>query len=117
MKYEYYGDDDIIDEDKIGKSGQDKAVLAFIFATLSILLVIFKQSGILAILFGILAIIYSGSALRYNPDSQLAKLSRVLGIIGLVVGFIFLVTCVSCISCIRPRFKNNWYYRGRGYWY
>lgn len=48
-------DDEIIDEDRVGKTPNDDALLSFIFGVVSIFLVIFMRSGILAIIFGAIA--------------------------------------------------------------
>lgn len=58
MKDDFYydgPDDEIIDEDRIGKTPNDDALLSFIFGVVSIFLVIFMRSGILAIIFGAVA--------------------------------------------------------------
>jgi len=81
------------------------STLVLVFGILSI--VTFCCYGVLGILFGILAIILGGSALKKykeNPEMYTgegnAKIGRILGIIGLVLGILMLLFFVWVISIV-----------------
>ncbi|MDO5716328.1 MAG: hypothetical protein Q4Q17_00870 [Tissierellia bacterium] len=119
-KYEYNGpDEDILDEDRVGKKYNldnvlnDRALLVLIFGALSLFLALFRFSGILAIVFGLLATSKGQSVLRVEPENKMAQIGRILGLVGFILGVVFFVTCISCASCLgcrgcRPHWVNHW---------
>lgn len=106
MKDDFYydgPDDEIIDEDRIGKTPNDDALLSFIFGVVSIVLVIFMRSGILAIIFGAIAWTRGNKAMSVDRKNSAAQVGKTLGLIGIILGTIFFVTCISCVSCLGCR--------------
>lgn len=96
-------DDDIIDEDRIGRKKfhpDDKAIISLLMGGLSVFLALFHFSGPMAIILGAIAVFLAQEVRRRDRHNVYANWGRLLGLIGLVLGTIFFVTCISCISCV-----------------
>lgn len=119
-KFYYDGpDDDVIDEDRVGRVPNDTAILSLVFGIVSLLLVIFFRSGVLAIIFGALAWINGQKALLVDRQSKSAVAGKIMGMIGVILGVLFLVTCVSCVSCFGCNYYRPWqdtFRQFRGSW-
>lgn len=119
-KFYYDGpDDDVIDEDRVGRVPNDTAILSLVFGIVSLLLVLFFRSGVLAIIFGALAWVNGQNALKVDRQSKSAQAGKILGMIGVILGTLFFVTCISCVSCLgcnRYRPLGETYRQFRGSW-